>query len=110
MNIKKFGKIVYGASFTKDEQKAIDMEVRRQLKDYDEKHSIELDAIRLWEIREATGWGPKKLAEAYKRMYMATTELLNRYEMEEEDSLWLCTRKLKEIGVDIKAIRESIDK
>ena len=30
-------------------------------------------------------------------------ELVNRYEMEDQDDIWLCTQMLKRIGVDVEA-------
>lgn len=72
MRIKKSGGKIFGADLTAAERKAMDKEIQRQLAVYTEKHRLELDA------------------------------LLERYEMGEDDRLWLCTYMLKQIGVDIE--------
>ena len=77
MKVKKAGKRVFGAVMSAAEKKAMDMEIQRQLAEYDRKHIREIDALVLW-------------------------ELIRRYEMEQGDDVWLCTYKLKEIGCDLE--------
>lgn len=60
MRVKKAGGKVFGADLTAAERKAMNLEIQRQLAEYDRKHANELD-------------------------------------------IWLCTYKLKEIGVDIES-------
>ena len=36
-------------------------------------------------------------------------ELVSRYEMEDQDDIWLCTQMLKRIGVDIEAWHKESD-
>ena len=81
MRVKKAGGKVFGADFTAAERKAMNLEIQRQLAEYDLKHANDLDAI--------------ILAEYF--------DLVKRYEMDEADNIWLNTRKLKEIGVDIES-------
>lgn len=45
MYTKKAGGKVYGAHLTAAEKKAMDIEIRRQLAEYDLKHANELDAM-----------------------------------------------------------------
>lgn len=101
MNVKKaFGKI-YGAELTKDEEKAVMMELKDTLKEYDKNHAIELDAIILWVLHEQLGFGPKRLKRFFHGFSEAMDSLMERYSMEEEDKLWLCTKMLKDYGVDV---------
>lgn len=44
MKVKKAGKRVFGAVMSVAEKKAMDMEIQRQLKEYDRKHIREIDA------------------------------------------------------------------
>lgn len=52
MKVKKAGKRVFGAVMSAAEKKAMDMEIQRQLAEYDRKHIREIDALVLWELRE----------------------------------------------------------
>ena len=90
MQIKKAGGKIFGASLTAAEQKAMNMEIQRQLVEYDRKNELELDAIILWELHTLDGFSD------------ALNALVNRYEMDISDDVWLCTHKLKEIGVDVE--------
>lgn len=84
------------------EQKAMNMEIQRQLVEYDRKNELELDAIILWELHTQLGLGPKRLKKFFDGFSDALNALVNRYEMDISDDFWLCTHKLKEIGVDVE--------
>lgn len=102
MQIKKAGGKIFGASLTAAEQKAMNMEIQRQLVEYDRKNELELDAIILWELHTQLGLGPKRLKKFFDGFSNALNALVNRYEMDISDDVWLCTHKLKEIGVDVE--------
>lgn len=102
MQIKKAGGKIFGASLTAAEQKAMNMEIQRQLVEYDRKNELELDAIILWELHTQLGLGPKRLKKFFDGFSDALNALVNRYEMDISDDFWLCTHKLKEIGVDVE--------
>lgn len=87
MQVKKAGGKVYGAVLTAAEKKAMDLEIQRELAEYDRKHIAEIDATILWVLHEQFGFGAQRL----------------RYEMEDQDDIWLCTQMLKRIGVDVEA-------
>lgn len=99
---KKVGGKVYGATFTAAEKKAMDMEIQRQLAEYTIKHELEINAIILWQLHEQLGLGPKRLKQFYDNFNPALKDLIKRYDMDEEDQLWLCIRKLKDYGIDLK--------
>lgn len=98
----KSGKHIIGAKLTVAEQKAMDMEIKRQLRTWDEAHAIELEALYLWVLHEEFGFGEKRLRRLHDRFVPAVEGLIARYELEENDEVWLCTQKLKEAGIDIK--------
>lgn len=102
MKIKKSGTKIYGANFTAAERKAMDMEIKRQLAEYDAKHKLELQALILWQLHEQLGFGIKRLKQFYDGFDTAIDALIGRYELEDSDSAWLCTLKLKDIGADIE--------
>jgi len=87
---------------TAAEKKAMDLEIQRQLAEYDRKHALELDAIILWELHQQLGLGEKRLRKFYNSFAGEIDALIKRYGMNEEDKVWLCTKKLKDYGVDIE--------
>lgn len=102
MRVKKAAGKVYGASMSAAEKKAMDMEIQRQLAEYDRKHLAEIDAMILWVLHDRFGFGPKRLRQYYDAFREATGGLVERYQMDQEDDIWLCTEMLKRIGVDIE--------
>lgn len=102
MKVKKAGKRVFGAVMSTAEKKAMDMEIQRQLAEYDRKHIREIDALVLWVLHEQLGFGNKRLKKFYDNFSRGIEALICRYEMEQGDDVWLCTYKLKEIGCDLE--------
>lgn len=100
MMVLKSGKHIIGAKLTVAEKKAMDMEIKRQLREYDEKHAIELEALFLWVLHKEFGFGEKRLRRLHDNFAPAIEELLARYEM--DDDVWLCTKMLKDDGIDIE--------
>ena len=84
------------------QKKAMDIEIRRQLAEYDLKHANELDAMILWHLHEEFGFGPKRLKQFYDTFAVRLDELIKHYEMTDSDMVWLCTYKLKQYGIDIE--------
>lgn len=77
------------------------MEIRRQLAEYDEKNNIEIDAMVLWVLYSEFGWGKKRLKRFWDCFANELKALTDRYVMDNCDTVWLCTRKLKDAGIDI---------
>lgn len=101
MIVKKSGGRIFGAHLTVAEKKAMDLEIKRQLAEYDRKHAIELEALYLWVLHERFGFGEKRLRKLHDELGPAIEELLAWYQLDAEDDVWLCTRKLKDAGIDI---------
>ena len=91
MNIKKSGGKIFGAQLTSAEKKALDMEIKRQIAEYDKKHKLELQALILWELHEQLGFGVKRLKDFYNKFDISIDEMIERYHLEDDDRLWLCT-------------------
>lgn len=96
MHVKKAGGKVYGAILTAAEKKAMDIEIQKELAEYDRKHIAEIDAT-------------MRLRTYYDAFHDRIKELVSRYEMEDQDDIWLCTQMLKRIGVDIEAWHKESD-
>lgn len=102
MLVLKSGKTIFGAKFTAAEQKAINLELDRQMAEHMRKHAIEIEAILLKRVRDTLGFGEKRLRKFFDECDDDIARLIERYEMPEEDCAWLCTRQLKEEGFDIE--------
>lgn len=102
MEIKKSGKTIFGARFTVAEQKAIDMEISRQMAEYVRRTNIELEAILLKRLRDKLGLGEKRLREFFDTCDDDVARMIQYYELGDTDQAWLCTRQLKEEGFDIE--------
>lgn len=103
MIVKKVCGKVIGAHLTSAEQKAMRIEIEKELAQMTVKHARELDALILYHLREEFGFGPGRLKRFYHGFNEHIQKLCDRYEMhEQEERLWLCTRMLKEDGIDIE--------
>ncbi len=109
MFVKKLGSRIYGAELTSAERKALDIEIKKELAEYDEKHAYEMDAIILWHLHKELGFGKKRLERFYRAFAPAYRELIKRYELDDSEGPWLCTRKLKEeTGVDMEKLTKEL--
>lgn len=67
--------------------------------------NFELEALVLWVLHDKFNFGPKRLKRFHDRFTDSIKELVERYGMDESDNVWLCTKKLKDRGIDIEAWR-----
>ena len=105
MIVKKSGKNIFGAVLTVSERKAMDIEIQKEIAEFNQKNETEIDAAILWVLHEQFGFGKKRLKRFYDHFIPAYRGLIERYEMLDEGA-WICTRLLKDIGVDMGAWRE----
>lgn len=84
-----------------NQKKSMEMEIRRQLAEADKKDSLEIDSMILWILHDKYGWGKRKLKDFFDTFTQELKALTDRYVMEDCDTVWLCTRKLKDAGIDI---------
>lgn len=103
MLFKKSKGTIFETQFSSKEKRAMDAEIQKQLGEYDRKHTIELDAIVLWELHDQYGWGRKKLKKFFDSFAPELEALIKRYDFEDSDQIWLCTHMLNEIGIDVEA-------
>ncbi len=102
MYVKKSAGNIFGAELTAAERKAMDIELRKELARYTEANARELDAIILWVLHQELGFGKKRLRQFYDQFVPAVKALVDRYEMEDSDNVWLATYKLKELGINLE--------
>lgn len=101
MRFKKSGKHIFGVELTAAEQKAVDREIEKQLAKYTENHNLEIIAMTLLTLHEEFGFGEGRLRRFFDRYDEVVDDLVRRYELDEDDSAWIATLKLKEIGIDV---------
>ena len=102
MIVKKSGGHIYGAELTAAEKKAMDMEIKRELAEFDKAHSLEIEAMVLLRLREVFDFTDEQLREFFDGLISDFNELRERYELDIDDGLWLCTKRLKDHGIDIE--------
>lgn len=101
MLVKKANGQIFGASFTAAEKKALDIEIMRAMREYDEKNLYEIDSAVLCVLHEEFGFGRIKMKRFHHAFVKKMKALCERYDMHEaEDKLWLCRHQAKEYGVD----------
>ena len=110
MFVKKFAGKIIGAHLSKNEKKALELETRKLLAEETRAHKREMAAMILWVLHEKRGHGKKRLREDFDSFDEAIDELIARYQLDDSDSAWLCTYKLKEYGIDINKWFEESEK
>ena len=109
MRVKKSRGRIFGAEMTSAEKKAMDMEIRRQLDEYNKKNEDEIDAVILWHLHEEFGFGKKRLMRFYETFSKRMKDLSDYYVFEMDRMPWLYSQKLKEYGIDISELNSRKD-
>ena len=102
MEFKRSCGFIYDVKLNAKEKRALDDMVRRQLSEYTRKHIIEFEATVIRNLRRASDWDENQLRAFYDKFDDDLQALVKHYEMGEDDLQWLCTRELKQEGIDIE--------
>ena len=108
MIVKKSGGRIIGAELNAAEKKALNMELDRQLAEFDRRNQVNVEACILWAMHELLGFGPKRLRRFYFGFVKYYSALLDHYEME-DDNAFLALRALEAYGVDVAAWHEEVE-
>lgn len=109
MVVKSHKGKIFGAVFTAAEEKAMNMEINRQLLEKDEQYAEDMDAMTLYTLMMHYGWKKKRLKKFWNAFFAEHQALREFYQMNESgDNEWLAKRKLKDIGVDVHQWREEV--
>ena len=100
---------MYGAILTAAEKKAMDIEIQKELAEYDRKHIAEIDATILWVLHEQFGFGAQRLRTYYEPSMTVSRSWSVGMRWKTRMIFWLCTQMLKRIGVDIEAWHKESD-
>lgn len=90
---------------SKQQKAALQEEINRQILEADEKYASNIDAMVLYTLHAHFGFGKKRLREFWDAFQQEHDKLIEHYQMPGE-FVWLCNRKLKEIGVDLEEWRK----
>lgn len=101
MYFKRSGKYVYDVELTAAEKKAMNIEIAKQLAEFTRKYQIEIECIFLRELRRY-GYGSVRLRRAFDDFGNDLDELVARYELGDEDKLWLAQEGLRREGFDVE--------
>lgn len=110
MIVKKSAGKVVGAQLTRAEEQAMNMEIQRQIAEYDRKHANELISMILWNLHKEFGFGKERLKRYFMQFDDSINGLIKRLEMDDSDNVWLCTYFLKEYGVDLEEWEKELQK
>lgn len=102
MKIKRSGKYIYGAELTAAEKKAMNIEIARQLAEHTRKYQVEIESIFIREMRQKYGHGAVRLRRDFDDFANDLDDLIERYELGDEDRLWLVQQQLKAEGFDVE--------
>jgi hypothetical protein len=102
MRIKKSGKYIMGAELTAAEKRAMNIEISKQLAEYTRKYQVEIESIFLREMRQKYGHGAVRLRRDFDDFANDLDDLIKRYELGDEDRLWIVQQQLKAEGFDVE--------
>lgn len=81
----------------------IDREIEKRLAVHTENHNLEIIAMTLLTLHEEFGFGEGRLKRFFDRYDEVVENLVQRYQLDEDDAPWIATHKLKEMGIDVAA-------
>lgn len=79
-------------------KKPLMREMNRQCIEYEKAHEAEQVCRALWILHSHFGWGAKRLTEFFKAYHGEVAEMIQHYELDPTDDLWLCMKKLHDAG------------
>lgn len=109
MRIKKSNGQIFGAQLTKAEQKAMNIEIGRQIDIYNQKNIREVDACVLWVLYRYFNFPRERLRDFYTQFHKHMHELSERFELGEEDQTWLSTKMLEGIGINLEDWERNVE-
>lgn len=102
MRIRKLNGKIFGAELSENEKKAMDIEINRQIIEADREYQLDLNTLVLYTLYAHFGFGKKRLREFFLSMKQEHDDLINHYELEEEEFPWIARKKLLDAGVDVE--------
>lgn len=89
---------------TAAQKKAATKEIDLQIAESMKQLNVDLCAMFLYVMHIRCGHGKKRLQDDWKVFQPILDELIKRYQFDETDRTWICSRKLKDIGIDCEEL------
>lgn len=81
-------------------QKQVGTEFNKLLDRYNRDANLQF----LYVLHFYFGFGQQRLEKAAEKLFEMQRDLDYRYELTQDDTAWLCEKKLEESGIDVKAL------
>lgn len=107
--IKSCGQIIHTKLNTK-ERKAFNEMISQALREGSDDLEKEEMAIVAWQLHQQLGWRENGIMNFMRGYYPALKELTAHYEVDKKDGPWLCSKKLKDNGINFDKIYAEITK
>lgn len=107
--IRACGQIIR-VKLSRKEQTAFDNMVSEAVREAALDHEKEEMAVVAWVLHQRLGWCENGITGFMKDYYPCLRELNAYYQVDKKDSLWLCSKKLKDNGIDFDKIFAEITK
>lgn len=107
--IKSCGQILR-VKLNKKEQKAFDQMLSEEIRKASDEHEKEEMAVVAWVLHQRLGWVENGIRNFMRYYYPILRELNTHYELGVSDTPWLCSKKLKDSGIDFDKIYAEITK
>lgn len=94
---------------SKAQKKAMDEKIKQMSAEITIRTGNNMDASALWALHKTFGFGKKRLRRFFLAFVEERKKLAEHYEMNGDED-YLCKVKLKEIGVDVEAWNNELDR
>lgn len=100
-----FGKHISGS-----ERKAMTDEIKRQIQEYDERHSSEIAAMVMWVLHEQFGYGVEELHKFHDAYMSHISSFSKRTDISSDDKFFVYTAYCKtRLGIDVAEWRKEYE-
>lgn len=94
--------IVPSQGLSTRQKKAAAPLIKAEVLKYQDRFFLEDTSAVLWTLHTVYGFGPKKLKDFWECWFNFHKEVVDRYEVSDEDTGWYFKQKLQDYGVDIE--------
>ena len=92
-----------GAKLTVAERRALNIEIRKSIAEWDRSNELNIEACILWALHTTFGFGPKLLKRYYQSFLDTFRDMVAWYELDTDEVGGAALVKLKNYGVDLEA-------
>lgn len=107
--IKSCGQIIH-IKLNAKERKAFNEMISQELREASLDHEKEEMAVVAWVLHQRLGYVENGIRNFMKDYYPILKELYSWYEVDMKNGPWLCSKKLKDNGIDFDKIYDEITK